>query len=980
MKYGSRALSRVGGVAVFALASGLVVPSFAQDISPPMAGDEAAAADGETPAEEIIVTGSRIARPNLENSTPTLVIGDDLLNQQGYENIADIVTSMPQFAPSFGTGRTSSSFSGSAASGLNLTNLRNLAPIRSVVLINGRRVPGGTPLLPVVDFNTLPTANIERIEVITGGASAVYGADAVAGVVNVITKSNFRGFQVGASSGIAERGYNKNANAYLMFGSDLGDGGHVLLTAQYAYEGLVSCADAYICRTDIRYNDPDEGPVFAPGTGITGVPPLSSVALGGNFFLGTGATALQLTRNLQSGQLETFDIARNGFNRNPERTLAIPTKRLLFAAEAEYPISDAISAFAEFNYGRSSTNGPIEAAPFQSSTNLFGGRPGVPGVRVTIPVDNPFFLAATTPEQRALLTPGQIADGIDWGQRFSEFGRRGATNERNTIRVVAGLKGDFDWGAGDWKWEASYVYGRTELNSQTDGLVGTDRLYYGLRVEADPANPGGLRCIDAGARAAGCVPVNPFGPYTQDQIDYLTVSAGQSGISTLHDFNAFVSGSPFSLPAGPVSIALGVDYRSFSGFQDADEAINLGLTTGNQIGDNEFVKTKTKEAYAELIVPLLRDTRFFQTLELEGAYRISDPDNGGSYRTWKAGGTWEPFEGIRFRGIRARSVRTPTPGELTGLGQTFGSVSDPCRAVSRNDNPTRAANCTADGVPADYDPPLSIQQNVGGTIGGNPDLQPEKADTWTYGLVFAPRFLPGFALTVDRFDIKIDGFINTVGRQAKVNLCYDTTDRQFCGDITRGFRPEVNGNFALTAINDQLLNVNTFRVKGFDIEARYSFDPGLSLGNEPSQLMLQLLSTIYDKAEQTQPTGEVTKLDGYAGGDTSTQGFLRWQATANIVYTSGPFGLTYSMRYIPKTKASPFLEGFPKIPAASYHNLRLNFDATDDAKFFIGVNNMFDRKPPIVPDNTSGSQAQNTISGFYDVFGRSFFVGTQLSF
>lgn len=976
MKYAFRELPRVGGVAVFALATALAMPAFAQDAPTSPASDGATTAA----ADEIVVTGSRIARANLENSTPTLVLGDEMLNRQGFENIADIVTSMPQFAPAFGGGRTTSSFSGSAASGLNNANLRNLAPIRSVVLINGRRVPGGTPLLPAVDFNTLPTANIERIEVITGGASAVYGADAVAGVVNIITKSKFRGFEVGASYGIAERGYNKNSNAYLMFGSDLGDGGHMLLTAQYTYEGLVNCADAYICRTDIRYNNPAEGPVFAPGTGITGVPPLSSVALGGNFFLGAGANALQLTRNLQSGQLETFNIARNGFNRNPERTLAIPTKRLLFAAEAEYPISDGVTAFAEFNYGRSSTDGPIEAAPFQSSTNLFGGRPGVPGVRVTIPVNNPFFLAATTPEQRARLTAGQIADGIDWGQRFSEFGKRGATNERNTVRVVAGLKGDFDLGGGDWKWEASYVYGRTELNSRTDGLVGTDRLYYGLRVEADPANPGRFRCIDPGARAQGCVPVNPFAPYTQDQIKYLTVSAGQSGISTLHDFNAFVSGSPFSLPAGPVSIALGVDYRSFSGSQDADEAINLGLTTGNQIGDNEFVKTKTKEAYAELIVPLLRDTRFFQNLELEAAYRISDPDNGSSYRTWKAGGTWEPFDGIRFRGIRARAVRTPTPGELTGLGQTFGSVNDPCRAVSRNANATRAANCTTDGVPANYDPPLSIQQNVGGTIGGNPNLQPERADTWTYGVVLAPRFLPGFSLTVDRFDIKIDGFINTVGRQAKVNLCYDTTDRQFCGDITRGFRPEVNGNFALTAINDQLLNVNTFRVKGFDVEARYSFDPGISFGSEPSQLMLQVVSTIYDKAEQTQPTGEVTKLDGYAGGDTSTQGFLRWQATGNIMFSSGPFGLTYSMRYIPKTKASPFLEGFPKIPAASYHNLRLNFDITDGANIYMGVNNLFDRKPPIVPDNTSGSQAQNTISGFYDVFGRSFFIGTKLSF
>ncbi|MEQ1552413.1 TonB-dependent receptor plug domain-containing protein, partial [Sphingorhabdus sp.] len=639
---------------IVALAATLAQPAAAQ-MTPDLAPTDSAPASASPAAdagEEIIVTGSRIARANIDNSTPTLVVDSTLLDRQGFVNIADIATSLPQFAPAFGGGRTTSSFSGSAVSGLNTTNLRNLAPIRSVVLINGRRVPGGTPLSTAVDFNTLPTANIERIEVITGGASAVYGADAVAGVVNIITKRRFEGFQAGISYGIAERSYNKNPGGFLMFGTKLNDRGHALFTAQYAYEGLVSCADAYICDTDIRYNNPAEGPVRAPGTGITGVPPFSGVVPGARFFIGAGATATNLTRNLQTGQLQTFNIARDGYNRNPERTLAIPTRRLMFAGEAEYELSDAVTAFAEFNYGSSSTDGPIEAAPFQSSTNFFGGQPGVPGVAVTIPVNNPFFIAATTPAQRALLTPAQIANGIDWSQRFSEFGKRGATNERNTVRAVAGLKGDFALGASNWNWEASYVYGRTELHSNTDGLVGTDRLYYGLRVEADPANPGGFRCVDPGARAQGCVPINPFAPYTADQIRYAVVSAGQSGISTLHDFNAFVSGSPFELPAGPVSVALGVEYRSFSGFQDADEAIERGLTTGNQISDNQYVKISTKEAYGELIVPVLRDTTLARKLELEAGYRISDPNSGDSYQTWKVGGTWEPLEGVRFRGVR----------------------------------------------------------------------------------------------------------------------------------------------------------------------------------------------------------------------------------------------------------------------------------------------------------------------------------------
>lgn len=938
------------GVAPLVLGAALIsAPAFAQDT---------AADDGASSEDTIVVTGSRISRPDLEGSTPVAVLGEAQLDQQGLKNFADIAAQNPQFAPSFGASRTQSTFSGSASSGLNLVNLRNLGANRSLVLINGRRVPGGSPTDTFVDFNTMTTANIEQVQVLTGGASAIYGSDAVAGVINIITKKGFEGLEAGASYGISQRGDNKNPSAYLMFGSKLNDRGHILVTAEYDYQGFVGCSSRYLCAQDFAWTNPETGPIRGPNA-------YSGVPLGGRFFAGSSGSFTN-----RNGDFVQFSVPIDGYNRNARRTLAIPTERMMFSAEAEYAVSDSVNVFMEASYGRSTTTGLFEAAPFSSDTNLFGGV-----LPPTIPYDNPFLPEAV----KNAYTPAQIANGINWSQRFQDLGERGSTNERQTVRLVAGLNGDFELLKDrNWHWEVSYVYGRTSLNSKTEGLVGTDRLYYGLRVEADPANPGGYRCTDAGARAAGCVAINPFAPYTQEMKDYLVVSAGQQGRSILHDANAYISGELFDLPGGPVSVALGAEYRTFSGFLDYDDAIEGGLTTGNQIGDVDFVKSTTKEAYVEAILPVLSDMAFAKSLTLEGAFRISDPNRGKNYETWKYGGTWEPIEGVRFRAIRARAVRAPVPSDLSGIGQTFGVVNDPCTAARRNANATRAANCAADGIPANYNPPLTVEQGVQGFVGGNPDLEPEKATTLTYGIALTPRFLPGFSLTVDRFDIKIKDLISTVGRQEQADLCYDTTDRLFCDQLTRGVDDEVPGaNYVLKAVNDQLLNVATLRVKGIDVDARYAFNLG------GGRINLQGQATIYDKASKIAiPGQDPIKYDGTIGGSTSDQGWPTWQGTLNFNYKLDDFAFNYHFRYIPKTEAAVGTKdaGFPDVPAQSYSDIRLSYNVDKQYEFYFGVNNLFDNSPPFFPTGTSGTQALDTIPAYYDVFGRSFYAGIKANF
>jgi len=949
--------------------------------APAQVATEQSAAEAVEPAAQqsaeaqpvIVVTGSRIARPDLINSVPTLVVGADALENRGIENFADLATQLPQFAPSYGTSRTQSTFSGAATSGLNLINLRNLGVIRTLTLYNGRRMASGTPTNASVDFNMIPTANIGRVEVITGGASAVYGADAVSGVVNIISDNSLRGLQVGASYGVSEKGDNKNRDIYVRFGSDLGDGGYVQLTGQYDYQGFVGCSSRWFCAEDFAWFPPD-APVRGPGA-------YSAVGLNGTFFLvgANGLPAINATRignnfTDANGNLIPFVTARDGYNRNADRTLAIPTKRYMFAADAEYPINDYVKAFLEVNYGRSEIKGQFEAHPFQSTAagSLFGGGPGTPGLQPSIPIDNPFIPQAL---RDAAIARGQTV--IQWQQRLAGIAQRGATNQRETARFATGLKGDFKiLGDKNWNWEVSYVNGRMKLDSVTDGLVSTRNLYYGLRVEVDPAKPGQYRCADAGARASGCVPINPFDGYNAAEAAALNVTAGQSGKSQLNDVLAYASGDLFSLPGGNLALAFGAEYRTFSGYLDYDEVINRAQVTGNQIGDINKVTTKTQEVFVEGIAPVLGDMPLVRRLTLEGAYRRSNPNRGDSYSTWRYGVTYEPIKDLKLRVVRGRSVRTPVPGELGGIGQTAGTVNDPCTAANRNANPTRAANCLAAGVPANYAPPLSVQQGVGGFVGGNPDLEPEKATTLTYGAIVQPSFAPGLSLTVDRFQIKMNGIINPIGRQTKANACYDSG--LFCNDIVRGTNPNVPGaNWVLVAVNDQLVNVASLDVRGIDASVRY--DTRLLGG----RLSLTVLGTRYDKAKSSVlPGAPPTDLLGFAGGSTSDQGYVKLTGNANANWRGlGGLSLNYNLRYIGKAKTSPFApDTYPTIGDRFYHNARVGYEFAKKYEIYAGVDNILDSDPPMFPTSTAGTQALDTVPALYDVFGRSYYAGVKLKF
>jgi outer membrane receptor protein involved in Fe transport len=300
--------------------------------------------------------------------------------------------------------------------------------------------------------------------------------------------------------------------------------------------------------------------------------------------------------------------------------------------------------------------------------------------------------------------------------------------------------------------------------------------------------------------------------------------------------------------------------------------------------------------------------------------------------------------------------------------------------ANRNKTPTRAANCLADGVPPVYNPPLTVQQSVSGFVGGNPDLKPEVGDTLTYGFVWQPSFLSGFSLSVDRFKIEIADVISEVGRQTKADLCYDTTERLFCEDLTRGVNSNQPGNWALLTVNDQFLNVAALDVSGADVDIGYSF--GLGSDEQLGKLRLRVVGTFYDKADQTPRVGDPTvDLLGYAGGSTSDQGWLKRQFVSDVTWSMRGVGVTLHSRYLPRTNMAQGLNAdFPKIGSRVYHDLRFSYDFGEGRETYFGVDNVMDLDPPFFATGTSGTQALDTIPAYYDVFGRSYFGGVRWKF
>ncbi|WP_160174174.1 TonB-dependent receptor domain-containing protein [Sphingopyxis sp. MWB1] len=958
----ARWLSLVLGVSMAAM----TWPTFAQEDR----------AGGLSPDEEmldaIVVTGSRIQRSGIDAPTPTVAVGAEIIEAKGITNVADLLNELPQISTGLSNANTSFSFGNI---GLNQVDMRNLGVRRTLTLVNGRR-RAGTPddsNFLAFDLSAIPTALIDRVEVQTGGTSAVYGADAVAGVINLILKDDFEGVEAYAQYGMDNSGDYDALSYGLTAGTNYGRGNAVLHVSRME-SGRLSRRDRglggrYAFVPNPANTGPDDGipariPVRDLKFAYFGLPtPTSYLPFGpgGSWTDVIFDPALQSFRPLDAGPDGVLGGAYSrveGGTQNAD-TLIAPLERTSVYAKADYDIADNITLFSEAIFADINARDRIGAVFDSFSTN--------------VSIDNPFMPEAV---RQGLIAAGE--DSMGYARQHDEFGMRGTDINRKYYSIAAGLEGRL---GNSWTWSAVYEFGK----SQTTNRNLNDRLdahwFEASDAIRDPLT-GDIVCRSEEARARGCVPVNIFGKGTISQaaVDYIRASHSSTTDTSQTLVQGLVAGDLFQLPAGAVKMSAGIEYRKdaidFRPSYVWENALGFFASQFSPVAESNDVR----EAFAEVLVPVLSDKPFFHSLELEAAYRLSDYQRAGTVDSWKLAGSWSPVRDIRFRVTRATAVRAPSLGELFNPGSRGAAgLSDPCDPNlldSGTDN--RRANCLALGLdPVSYNPDTRrVTTLVFST--GNPDLDVEKANTFTAGVVLRPRFLPGFALSADYYNIKLDGGIERIGAQQTVDNCVDlpTLDNQFCELVKR----KADGN--LREVLDSYINVSAFKVEGVDFELSYNRPLADIIGGDGDlgQIGIQGIASYLRHnifIDKDLVTGEETAFDG-AG----ESGNPKFRALINANYRKGPFQLNWSSRFVGKSVTNNQLADpqedvgkYYHIPSIWYHDMSLAYDTPMNVRLTAGINNLFDTGPRDHPFTERGNLSFDNLIGRYFFFGAKWRFG-----
>jgi iron complex outermembrane receptor protein len=923
---------------------------------------------------EIVVTGSRIPRANLTAPTAVTTIDAEVINQSGLINVADILRAVP----SFGVSALSSANSNflTTSSGINTLQLRNLEEDRTLVLVNGRRFVSGVAGSAAVDFNTIPTELIERVEIITGGASAIYGSDALAGVINVILRDDFEGVKFGYQYGEADAGGEIENRFSFTAGGDFADGrGNAVVQATYTdQKGLLSRQ-----RENTAVDDTAECALTGePGTCQNSISPTySSYSEYGAFFVpSTGQDFTVSEGTGANGTVVPFfdNFDQFGFNRQFYRRYTVPTERYLVSTLFDYQVSEGVNSFVEATFAQTRTSSDYE--PFAHSNSDLG----IAG----IPVDNPFVPQAI---RDAVLAAGDTA--VEYRRRMTEVGERGASSTRDTYRFLVGLEGDV---AEKYTWQTYFAYGRMDDAQQGGGQINVLNMREALNVIDD--GTGNLICANPVAVAEGCVPINLFGlgSISPEAADYVRAPTSRQQYTEQQLFGAEFGGSLFPMPAGDASFAVGLEYRDEKSSDVPDVLTQQGLNAGNAeaptIGGYDV-----GEAFVEFEVPLLADVTGVHELSVGAAYRYSDYSTVGTTDAYTGRISYAPVESLRFRAQYARAVRAPNIGELFAPGgENFASVADPCNGIDANTTGNIAENCRsipaiADRIAATGEFVLDLNeiQNVGGFTGvGNPDLGAEESDSYSFGVVFDHGFERAGNLTVsiDYFAIEIDNLIDTVDRQTTLDNCFDVDPsqfpNQFCAFLTRDADGPAFQLGELTEVNNGFVNEGTLETEGVDLSMFWSWDLAAA-----GQLGLRLNYTYLMDFTETK-FGQEDELVG----DT---GYARNKGQLGLVYGISAWDFTWEWTHIGDSKpiSSNPLFNFD-VGAYDVHDIQVAYDFANSgmsesmlggARLYLGSNNVFDEDAPLilngVPGNVTGT---DTDANVYNPIGRTWYLGVSFEF
>ena len=847
---------------------------------------EPARAQGSETIEKVTVTGTRIKQPNTQNNVSTQSVNAQKIELSGEANVVDVLRDLPIVGVPLVSSANSNFLT--TANGVNTLDLRNLGSNRTLVLINGRRVVAGLPLSQVVDFNAIPTELIERVDVLSGGSSAIYGSDAVAGVVNVILKKNFEGLTANFQAGGMET--YPDADSYrataTMGGNFADDKGNAVISLGYNHQGV-----AYA-----RSRDPIDclSGLFVGGSAFEQVCPVfSGFAEGGVFRLSDNVGSASVHRVIDhiDGTTIRPRVGADGFNRQSQRLHLVPSDRYQFTGAVNYEVAPSHRVFAEVAWTNTVSNAEFEPIPL-ASENIFGNFTeqeaavfGVPaGILPNNPyiprdllnelgtrfgIVNPHLLARATLVNQLMAIPGAV---IGFQRRMTELGNRGNNFESSNGRFVAGVEGKL----GLWDYEASVSYGRTAQNQISEGGgVNESNMRESLNVvdlntdlDNNPlTNPQDVICANPIAVGDGCVPVNLFipvrspGSWTAAQVAWLSAPVYRTLQQEQLVASFSATGSLMENWAGTIDAALGAEYRREEGHDLPDALTRSGQNTGNitPVTGGAF---DVWEVFGEVDVPLLADLPLAKEVNVHGAIRASEYSTFGYTMAWSADGEWIPTDGIRLRAQVARAVRAPNIAELfTGASENFAVVTDPCNnlrtpaplaggpndPLSPNFNPVVTANCLAipaiaarAATPGGFVLTQPELQGTGGFGQGNPNLRPEKSDSQQFGIVITPEFwgelLGNLTVSVDYFRVDISDAIAAVSRDNTLDICFQTPGAIGPGGVNAGISPfcdQTPGgpvgwtrdlNGALTEVNVASGNVNQLEADGFELQAGYNVD------------------------------------------------------------------------------------------------------------------------------------------------------------
>jgi iron complex outermembrane receptor protein len=920
-----------------------------------------AAGDGVTDAveptlEEVVVTGTRIKRRDYTSISPLSTISREDIEFSGQPTLEEYLNEMPQVQPGFG--RTSNN----PGDGTAQINLRNMGPGRTLVMMNGRRLaPSGVG--SAVDVNNLPSALVERVEIITGGASTVYGSDAIAGVVNFITRDNFDGLTVEGSYNITEEGDGDIWDVNLVWGNDFADGrGNVTLYAGRYERAEVFAADREF--TSVQYaQNYNTGLITESGSQTNP----GGVILNPRFNLGSGP--VQVTFN-DDGTPRAFVQPADLWNFAPVNYLQIPLTRTTAGAMGRYQFNDHIEAYFEASYNLNEIERNLAPAPLRAvmTTNL----------------SNPLL----TDETRAMLAAAQVQPGISrfsFTRRMLELGNRIFDAEKEFQRVVGGLRGEILDG---WDYDAWLIYTTADDEERILNNGSVSRLQQAMLV--DPVTGD---CMDP---SGGCAPADVFGAgrLSAEAVDFLRWQP-LSNVTERNQYvaSAVVTGSPLDLWTGPLDMAFGMEWRRDELNFEADPILFngdvIGIGGSSPIDGTESVL----EFYTEALATLFESRSSVQKLDLEAGIRWSDYDLAGSVTTWKAGLDWRLTESLRFRTMVQHAVRAPNNSELFtqqlvtadfAIGQ---NESDPCSASA---NPVANGNvdkCLAQGLsqaqigvfeatpfyPTDF------------ISGGNPELVPESSDTFTMGMVITPTSVQDLTIAIDYYDLEVT---DTIGSLDPALVCFDAKNAAglFCDRIQR----DSTGN--IHRMENLFQNRGLLATDGIDLQAQYGFDlpDALDLFDQGAQLYMDAIWThVFSLEEQANVVTDIFDCNGFFGRPCTSEINPENRMTLNFDYGSGPFTARLTWRWIDgsvnaitKIAGQFGVPAAPKVPipeigSINYFDLGFSYLLGRSLSMRFGINNLADEEPPFMADSAF---ANNTSTSNYDIFGRSYYVGASYQF